>query len=83
MKSLFLLPYLYQALLLIIAMLIGCPFCCFVETEQRNKDNAKQKEETALLQAEQKTLAKNVDDLNEQLYHVAMALYSGIVAAQS
>ena len=70
------------ASILIKAMLIGCHFCCFVETEQRNEDNAKQKEETALLQDEQKKLSKNVDELQENLQHLATALDSGIVAAQ-
>ena len=54
--------------------------CCFVETEHRNEDKAKQKEETALLQDEQRKLAKNVDELEDQLQLQSTTLQTQIVS---
>ena len=62
---------------------ICCYLCCFVETEHRNEGKAKQKEETALLQDEQRKLAKNVDELKHQLERQTTTLQSQIVAVQS
>ena len=50
--------------------------CCFTETVQRNEDKSKQKKETALLQDEQRKLAKNIERQSTDLH-------SQIVAAQS
>ena len=41
-----------------------------------------QKEDTALLLDEQRKLAKNVDELKDQLEHQATTLHYQIVAAQ-
>ena len=43
---------------------------------------AKQKQENALLQEEQRKLAKNVNELKDQLMHHATTLHSQIVAVQ-
>ena len=43
----------------------------------------KQKEETALLQDKRGKLAKNLDELKDQLEHQTATLHSQIVAAQS
>ena len=66
-----------------VTKIIGCYFWCFIETGQRNEDKAKQKEETALLQEEQRKLAKNMDELKDQLEHQTTTLHSQIVAVES
>ena len=66
-----------------VTKIIGCYFCCFIETGQRNQDMTKQKEETALLQDKRGKLAKNLDELKDQLEHQTATLHSQIVAAQS
>ena len=83
MQSIFLLAYIAIFVFLILAVLVGCHLFCFVETDQRNQDKAKQKEETALLQEEQRKLAKNVDELKDQLERQTTTLHSQVVAAQS
>ena len=74
----------YPNLFIIKAILSGCYFCRFVETDHRNEDKAKQKEETALLQDEQKKVAKNVDELKDQVERQSTALQfqSQILATQ-
>ena len=57
-------------------------FLLLVETDRRNEEKVKRKEDTALLQEEQRKLAKNVDELKDQLQHQTTTLHSQIVAAQ-
>ena len=56
---------------------------CFKETVQRNEDKAKQKKETAFIQDEQRKLAKNMDELRDQVKRQSTDLRSQIMAAQS
>ena len=65
-----------------ISIIIDCYFLCFTETVQRNEDKAKQKKETAFIQDEQRKLAKNMDELRDQVKHQSTDLHSQIVAAQ-
>ena len=64
----------------------NCHYCLLflllVETDCRDEEKVIRKEDTALLQEEQRKLAKNVDELKGQLQHQTKTLHSRIVAAQ-
>ena len=53
--------------------------CYYIEVVQRNENEAKQ----ALLQDQQRKLARNMDELKDQVEHQSKTLHSQIVAAQS